>query len=217
MKRLMLAVLTLASVCAGAPAFAAEPAAPCGSAKPEWCAGLYSGALSVVTRGEKREYLSARATVSGPVFKRLSAFARTDVTGTQDGGGLNLGDPKTFRTIDAAGGLRYPVGPVEASVVAGATYSIEGDRGRPVDARLFTLAALARVGFGDGGYVYAGGGHHGPVGGPALLLAASVPVKGGTYSVVDFAFPLTRTVFAEKAWVLKVGASVRVKTLRLPF
>lgn len=208
---LVLAVASLFAV----PVFAADTV-PCGSVKAEWCAGLYTGTVGVITRGEKREFITARATASGPFSTKLSGFGRADLTGSQDGGAINIRDPHTFRTVEASGGLRYKVGGiVEASVIAGATYSVEGDAGKPVDARLFTLAALARVPIGDGGYAYVGAGHHGPVGGRALLFAASIPLKGGTYSIIDFAFPLQRNVLQEKTWVLKVGASIRVKTIRL--
>ena len=63
-----------------------------------------------------------------------------------------------------------------------------------------------------GGYIYAGGGHYGPVGGPALLVAASLPA-GPAFTFVDFALPLRRNALDQKAWVLRVGASVRVKAL----
>lgn len=208
MKRLIFAVLTVAALCA--PAFA-DPA-PAASPAAKLTASLYAGTSSVLTRGERREYITSRLSATAPLFAGLSAFARVDLGANQDGG--NLSDPRTFRTVEVLGGLWRKVGPVEATAIGGATYSVEGQEGRPLDARLFTLAALARVGIGDGGYVYAGGGHHGPVGGPALLFAASVPIKGGAFSVIDFALPLQRTVFREKAWTLKVGASVRVKRLR---
>jgi hypothetical protein len=198
------------------PTFATRPARPLKNADqaPQFTASLYTGTVGVITRGERREFISARGSVTARLAAGVSGFVRGDLTGAQDGGGLDLRDPKTFRTVEVVGGLYRKVGPVEATALAGATYSVEGDHGKPIDARLFTLAALARIGFGDGGYAYGGVGHHGPVGGPALLAAASVPIKGGAYSVFDFAFPLQRTVFAEKAWVLKVGASVRVKRIR---
>lgn len=212
-RRVLGIVILLASACAGAPAFAAD--APCGTVKSEWCAAAYTGAVSVVTRGEKGEYVTARVSLAGPAYKSLGVFARVDLTGAQDGGALDYTNPKTFRTIEGSGGLSHPVlGDLALAAVAGATWSVEGDTGKPIDSRLFTLAALARLPIGDGGYVYVGGGHHGPVGGPALLAAASIPIKGAAFTQVDLAFPLTRTVFLEKAWVAKIGASVRVKGLR---
>jgi hypothetical protein len=209
-SRAVLAAALLCLVSLPAHARAEDPPPP---AAPKFTSSLYTGALSILTRGEKREYLAARATVSGPVLKNLGAFARVDATGAQDGGQLNVEDPSTFRTLELAGGLRYTVRPkLSLAAIGGATYSIEGDEGAPRDPRLFTAAALLRYELGDG-YVYAGGGHHGPVGGPALLVAASVPVREGTFAIVDFAFPLERNVLREKTWVLKLGASQRVKTL----
>jgi hypothetical protein len=195
-----------------APLILAAAAAEAAGTPEQWKGSLYTGALSVLTRGESREYIAARLTASGPIAKGVSGFARADITGTQDGGGLDLKDPQTFRSVELMSGLRYPVGPFDAGAVAGVTYSIEGDQGKPIDPRLFTVAGLLRYTLRDGGYAYVGAGHHGPVGGPALLAAAAIPIPGkaGVNSIVDFAFPIARDALPEKRWVLRFGVSARV-------
>lgn len=189
------------------------PVVPAPEPLPLWTATLDSGTSAVLTRGEKREFVTARVGFAARLSDVFGAFARLDVAGDQDGGGLNLTDPHTFRSIDAAGGFRRITGPLRLSILGGVTYSIEGDQDKPIDARLFTLAGLVGRVVGEGGYVEVGAGHHGPVGGPALLASAQIPVSSGAFTVIDLAFPLQRNVLSEKAWVLKIGASVRVKQL----
>lgn len=206
--------LILLPLLLGAPAHAQDvPVVPAPEPLPLWTATLDSGTSAVLTRGEKREFVTARVGFAARLSDVFGAFARLDVAGDQDGGGLNLTDPHTFRSIDAAAGFRRITGPLRLSILGGVTYSIEGDQGKPIDARLFTLAGLVGRVVGEGGYVEIGAGHHGPVGGPALLASAQIPVSSGAFTVIDLAFPLQRNVLSEKAWVLKIGASVRVKQL----
>jgi opacity protein-like surface antigen len=210
--------LVLAALLAVLPSIAhaqAQPPVPPQPAASGWTATLYTGALSILTRGEKREYMAGRVTIAGPLFRSLSAFARGDATGAQDGGQLDVSDPQTFRSLEVYGGLRYPLAPtLSLAATAGYSYSIEGDEGAPTDARLYTLALLGRLDLGNGGYVLAGGGHHGPVGGPALLAVAAIPLKDGIYTVLDVAFPLQRNTLREKTWVIKIGATARVKSFK---
>lgn len=206
LNALLLAALAAAPAVQPSP----EPAPPI--AEKAFSATLDTGVVSVITRGEKHEYAAARATVAGRLSSKLTAWNRLDIGGSQDGGALNLTQPTSFRTIEDGLGLSYSLGAISAVVISGATFSIEGDAGRPIDARLFTVAGGARIAIGDSGYVYAAAGHHGPVGGPALLVAASIP-KGDGFITVDFALPFNRNVLEQKTWVLKLGASVRLKAV----
>lgn len=208
MKRLLFALAAFAGSCAGRPVFAADPP------RPALVVDAYTGSYALVTRGESREFLTARATATAPLFGDLSAFGRLDVGGEQDAGGLDYSDPSTFRRVEVAGGLGYDVGALRLVGLGGVTYSVEGTSDAPRDPRMYTMAALARVGIGESGYAYAGGGFHGPVGGWALLGALSIPA-GPAFATVDYAFPLSQTALRERAYTLRVGAQVRVKRLVL--
>lgn len=204
MRRLLLVALSLACC---APAYA-DPT------KPSSCsAAAYTGTAAVVTRGERSEFVTARASAACALSGKLAILARAELGGTQDGGGLDFGDPKTFRAIEAVVGVRYALlGPLRASAVAGTTLSAEGQEDAPVDARLYTLGGTLGLGFGDGGYVEGGFAYDQRVGGAAVLFAASVPIKGA-YTVLDLSAPIERTVFEERAWQLRVGAQILVKRL----
>lgn len=215
MNRLIFAaVLALSSV----PAFAQAPAASPSPAG--WTATLYGGTATVATVGQRREFITARLGVSGPLGGRVSAFLRADATGDQDGGSLSSTDPRSFRALEANGGLAYRVSNnLDLAAIAGATFSIEGATGAPVDPRLYTAAALAKAPVYKTGYAGAGFGWYGPVGGYALLFSASIPVgKIGAFTVIDYALPVqSRQALrdAPRPWLLKVGATVRVKTINL--
>jgi hypothetical protein len=210
MKRLIVAALALAA----SPAFAQAPApspSPAG-----WTATLYGGTATVATVGERREFITARLGVSGPLGGRVSAFLRADATGEQDGGSLSSTDPRSFRALEANGGLSYRVSNnLDLAAIAGATFSIEGATGAPVDPRLYTAAGLLKVPVYKAGYAGLGGGWYGPVGGYAALFSASIPVGSiGAFTVIDYALPI-QTPTGRRPWLLKVGATVRVKTINL--
>jgi hypothetical protein len=65
--------------------------------------------------------------------------------GQQDGGSLASTDPRSFRALEANGGLSYRVSDnLDLAALVGATFSIEGATGAPVDPRLYTAAAWPR-------------------------------------------------------------------------
>jgi hypothetical protein len=211
MKRLIVAALILAA----SPAFAQAPAP---SPSPDgWTATLYAGTATVATVGERREFITARLGVSGPLGGHVSAFLRADATGDQDGGSVATTDPRSFRALEANAGLSYRVTKnLDLAAIAGATFSIEGASGAPIDPRLYTAAGLAKVPLSRGrGYAGAGGGWYGPVGGYAGLVSASIPIGNiGAFTVVDYALPIQAPT-GRRPWLLKVGATVRVKTINL--
>lgn len=168
-----------------------------------------TGSVGVFARGVREDYAFGRLTVLAPLPKQWAAWGRLDATATQDGGGLDIRSPELFRSLEVAVGLGRQVGPVRISGLWGVTWSIEGQEGAPVDARLHTAALVVQTTL-RGGYVYAGGGHHGPSGGPAVLAGASIPVKGAGSAFVDFSLPTTATALQQKAYVIKIGAVVTV-------
>jgi hypothetical protein len=167
MKRLLVALLCLYAV----PAIAADPT------KPSKCnASAYMGTDAVLLKGERTEYVSARASVACSLSQRIV------------------------------------LGPVRLSVLAGTTLSAEGSEGAPVDARLYTLGGTLGVPLLDGGYLEAGGAYDQRVGGAAALFSASLPIKGA-FTTLDVSLPIKRGALQERAYQLRVGASVRVKRL----
>lgn len=166
--------------------------------------------LSVLTRDERREYAGGRVTVDAPAGP-VRLFARADISGTQDAHDFSFEDYKTFRSIEAFVGVRYPFkSGVALAVAGGATYSIEGSDG-PADPRLYSLLALARFPLPGNGYAYAGGGYRGPVGGLAAVASVSYPM-GPTRALADFDFPLqVDAAGLPKPWVLRTGIAVPLK------
>lgn len=230
MRRLALAVLAL-TLCAAAaraqdpgpapapsPSPKADPGPAPAVAAPDsgWTARLYTGGQSVITRGERKEYLTARATLAGPLGPGFAAFVRADVGGMQDGGTLASLDPSTFRSLVINAGVTKTVGLFDLGAVGGVSYSIEGSAGAPIDPRMYIGLGIVKVRLRDGGYVGGGGGWYGPVGGGAIVATASLPVgPPGAYTTVDFALPIQSNALLEKTWVLTIGATVRIKTFSL--
>jgi hypothetical protein len=175
---------------------------------------IHTGAQTLLTRGEKREYAAARVTLNALISPDWAAFTRADLTAAQDGGALDLSaDPASFRTLETAAGIRRRVGPLSIGALGGVTWSIEGDDGAPVDSRLWTVAGVVRASVLGEGYVYVGAGLHQPVDGGALLVSAAIPVGGEdsrASTFLDIAVPFKATAFSEKAWTLRIGAAVRV-------
>lgn len=210
-------LLLLAAVTIAAPAYS-QPASPApgpspAPAPPGITVSLHTGVLSVLTRGQKREFAAARLTVNAPLPDGWTISGRADLTGEQDGGSLDYTDPSTFRSLEGAVTVRRKVGPLELAGIGGVTWSVEGTDGAPADPRLYTAAVGVRAPILEDGYVYAAAGLHQPVGGGALLVSAVVPVSETAATFVDFALPFESSALALKTWTLKIGASVRVKQL----
>lgn len=176
---------------------------------------LHTGAASFVTRGERREYWAARATLSYQINENFVTFARGDLLANQDGGNLDVADPSSFRSLEGViGARRRIVDRLSVGVLGGVTWSIEGDEGAPVDPRLWTALGVVRYALDDhGSYAYFGCGLHDPVGGGACVVSYAQQVIGGdhpTATFIDFALPFDSNAFAEKTWTLKVGAAIKV-------
>jgi hypothetical protein len=169
--------------------------------------------LAVITRGEKREYVGGRVTLDAPIAGKLRAFARADVTGTQDFGSVeSFAQYQTFRSVEGFVGARYVIHPAGLSVGAlvGTSWSIEGDDG-PLDPRMASALAVVRLPLPGDGYGYIGGGHRGPVGGAALVASVTYPL-GPTRWIADYDYPLTKAEDGSlRPWVLKTGVAVPIK------
>lgn len=169
--------------------------------------------LAVITRGEKREYVGGRVTLDAPVAGKVRAFARADVTGTQDFASVeSFAQYQTFRSVEGYMGLRYVIHPAGLAVGAlvGTSWSIEGDDG-PLDPRMATALAVVRLPLPGDGYGYIGGGHRGPVGGAALIASVTYPL-GPTRWIADYDYPLTKAEDGTlRPWVLKTGVAVPIK------
>lgn len=214
---LVVIALVLAILAAVAPKAACQPA-PSASPSPApttWAASFETGTSILLTRGEKRDRVAARLTIGGPITSSLGAFVRADLAGSQDGGSIEYSDPSTFRSVEMMGVLRYRIRPsIELGAVGGFTWSAEGEEGAPLDPRLFTVGAVVRGQLDErGSYAYLGAGHHGPVGGPALLGSVSWWPDARAGTAIDFAVPFRADAFVGKAWTLTVRALVRVKRL----
>jgi hypothetical protein len=171
--------------------------------------------LITVTRGERGEYVGGRITATLPLPEQLRLFARADVTGTQDGGAIDFASPETFRSVEGYVGIGRAFGPVVPSLVYGLTWSIEGADG-PANPRQHSALGVVRVPLPGGGYAYAGGGYHEPVGGWAAVASVSYAV-GPTRYLVDYALPFARAADGgELPWVVRTGISIPIKrwTLR---
>jgi hypothetical protein len=217
MKRLIFCVLALAAAPAFAQAPAPEPA--CGTAaKPAPCLSITTGVVTVMTRGERREYATVGGSLEAPLPLGLSAFAHADMFGVQDGGSLGIGSPQTFRVVKLEAGIGKSAGAFVFNARGGATFSVEGKVGAPVDARMFDAQIEALLRLNEGGHLAIRGGHDGTVGGWALGGDIEVPVAGGPSIVMRYEFPLQRPptfAGAPLPWVLTAGGRVRVKSFRL--
>lgn len=208
----LLAVLALI-VGLAAPTFAAEPPA-CGTKdKPEACISFTTGAVTVVTRGERREYATVGGVLEAPLPKGLSAFAAADAFGVQDGS--NLSNPQSFRAVKLEAGIGKSAGTFEFSARGGATFSIEGRVGAPIDPRAFDAQLQAALKLADGGHFAFRGGHDGTVGGWAIGADVEIPAGNGPAFVARYDFPLLRDATGRLPWVVTAGGRVRIKSFRL--
>lgn len=182
--------------------------------------GLSAGALEVdlsgwtqaiVTRGEKREIAGGRVVVDYAISDKLRAFSRIDITGAQDFGTIEaFGQYQSFRAVETFGGLRYQVkAGVAVAAVGGTSWSIEGADG-PLDPRMATALLLVRLPLPGGGHAYVGGGHRGPVGGPAIVASVTYPA-GPTRLLVDYDLPLTTLDGLPRPGVLKTGVAIPIR------
>jgi hypothetical protein len=169
--------------------------------------------LAVLTRGEKREYVGGRVTLDLPVGKGVRAFARGDITGTQDFKSVeDFAEYQTFRSVEGYMGLRYPIGAggLAVGALVGTSWSIEGEDG-PLSPHMATALGVVRLPLPGDGYAYLGAGHRGPVGGAALVASVTYPT-GPTRLLVDYDYPLERAPSGElQPWVLKLGVAVPLK------
>lgn len=212
MRRLLLALIVAATSCAQA--YAAD--APCGTPSlPKWCASITSGAVTVIARDERREYAAGGALLEGPLPFGFSAFGSADVFAVQDGAGTAVGSQRSFRVVKAeAGASRMAVGNLQVRAVAGATFSIEGEKGAPLDPRQFDALLDVRL-LIEKGHIAVRGGHDGAVGGWALGLDVEIPVATGPAIVARYELPFLRSPGGTLPWVITGGARFRVASFRL--
>lgn len=178
--------------------------------------------LSIITKGERHEYLGGRIIADLAITSQHHASIRADILGAQDGAAaFAIGDYSTYRTVDIIGAYRYQFNSgVALAAAGGATFSIEGETGAPSDARQYTAVVLARLPLpsktAKSGHLYIGGGWRGEVGGPAAVATLTYPL-GPTYFIADYAFPFNDVAAADaaRAAVLKFGFSVNVKHLEI--
>lgn len=216
----VLVLLALAaSACAAAPAFADAPSPPpCGTkGEASWRASLNTGAVTVVTKGQDRDFATAGFEICGAVRKGLQLQVGAQLIGEQDGGGLNFRKPETFRAVTPEARLSYEIGEGQfvLSGYGAVTLSVEGLQGAPVDPRLITAQLEAR-GKLKGLIVRLRGGHDGTVGGWALGGGIEIPIDGAPSLVSEYAYPLTQAnPSLPLPWVVTAGARVRFGTWRL--
>jgi hypothetical protein len=171
-------------------------------------AQLDAGAGLAWTNAERTEHFRTRLTVAAPISSSLRVFVRADLSRTQDGG--DLADPQTFRSVEAALGVRYRIaGPVSVGLVGGVTYSAEGDQGAPADGDQASLLGVLCADYGKA-YLCSGAGQRDPVGGRALVVALSIPLGDRFVAAVDYDYPLS--VERPRALVFRFAALYRVKT-----
>lgn len=193
---------------------APEPA--CGEVlAPKPCVSFTTGVVTVVTRGERGEYATVGGSLEAPLPWGLSSFAHVDAFGVQDGGSLNFSSPQSYRAIKLEAGVGKRAGAFVFSARGGATFSIEGDIGAPVDPRAFDALIEAALRLDDGGHLAVRGGHDGTVGGWAAGADVEIPVASGPSIVARYQFPFVRDASGRLPWVVTAGGRVRVKSFRL--
>lgn len=193
-----------------------EPA--CGTVlAPKACASFTSGMVSVVTRGERREYATVGGAIEAPLGAGINAFAHVDVFGIQDGESADAGAPRTFRVVKLDAGVGRSVGAFLFSARGGVTYSIEGKVGAPLDPRMFDGQLEASLQLEGGGHLALRGGHDGAVGGWAAAADIEIPIEHAPSIVARYQLPFARDPIGRLPWAATLGARVNVKSFRLKF
>lgn len=206
--------LAIAACCAAAPVRAQEPP-PCGTKeKPEACLSLTTGVVSVITRGERREYATMGAAFEAPLGG-FALFANLDMFGVQDGGSIDSRNPQSFRSTKLEAGVTRRAGPFDLNARGGVTFSVEGQVGRPIDPRMFDALLEAELRLDGDGRIAIRGGHEGTVGGWALGADVIVPVFGGPSIVAHYDFPFQRSLNGSLPYVVTAGVRIKVKSFRL--
>ena len=188
------------------PTFAQEPTP---QPAPEY--SLSTGGVSVVTTGVKHEYFAARLSLKAILNQRDSIHSRVTLTGSQDGGSLEFGDPATFRSVVPEIEYRRSISDAVAFAILGnVTFSAEGEQGKPIDPRMFTGCAGFRGALKDSTWLQVSGCFAGPVGSkPALGVRGGRSIGNGE-AWFDFTLPVQADALRNKAWVLSVGSTLTV-------
>lgn len=217
MKRLVLTLLAAAAFCA--PAYAADQEPACGTVlAPKPCASFTTGVVTVATIDQKREFATVGGAFDAPLGAGFSASANVDVFGVQDGGALDgLSAARSFRVVKAEASVGKAAGAFRFNAVGAVTFSIEGQRGAPIDPRLWDALAEVELRLEEGGHLAIRGGHSGPAGGWAVAADVEIPVATGPAIVARYELPLQRDRAGALPWVITAGVRVRVKSFRLHF
>lgn len=194
-----------------------EDVPPCGYIyAPTACFGTTAGAVTVITRDVRREFVTAGAFVEAPV-RGFRLGVNVDMFGVQDGEAAELGHQHAFRVLKFASNLTKDVGTFSLSARAGLTYSIEGREGAPLDPRMLDVLIEAAYRFEGGrGHLALSGGHDGAVGEWAVRADFELPISGRPSIVGHYELPLYRDrVTGTLPYVITAGGSVKVFSKRI--
>lgn len=189
--------------------------------KPEFA--LKTGGIVVVNANVKKEYFTARFSlriftekldVTQPPPRsedeRDTLHLRATLTGTQDGGAAAFSDPSTFRSVVAEVEYRKTISDtLQAILIGSVTFSAEGDEGRPIDPRMFTMFAGVR-GSTAGLWLSVGAGFSGPVGSGLAFTARGGRAIGNGEAFFDFVLPIKNDALRARTWVLTTGMTTQV-------
>jgi hypothetical protein len=152
--------------------------------------GAWAWTQSVVTQGERQEFIGARLAGDYALTEQLHLVGRLDASRIQDGGTVVLSDPRTFRSVEVYAGAVYRFRPsFGLAAIAGTTYSIEGRDG-PKDPRQATYAGGLAIGdASSGAHGFLMVGSHEPAGrGVRGIASIQVPFTEELSIVADGAF-----------------------------
>lgn len=155
-----------------------------------WCGELNTGMATVIINGgEKREYASAGFLLHGP-FRGFQLTFGNQLYGVPDGGRLDFQNPRSFRAlIPYAYATKNLTDKFALTGRGFVTFSLEGERGAPIDPRLWEalLEAALRT---DRFLLSLGGGHDGTAGGYALRARVEIPLPGAPSLISMYSYPL---------------------------